>query len=357
MKEKAIYFPRLDNLRFFAFFLVFWQHGFASSYTKPEWMNKEVFLSLTYTGGMGVQIFFVLSGFLITFLLFKEKEKNGSINIRNFYLRRILRIWPVYYVVLLLGIFLLPTIASAFHYCGSIVLDLLFLNNLNAEAVCNSPNINIAWSVAIEEQFYLVWPLLFFLFAKNIKFLLILCVGLLVASGIYTMNYPSEAYFSTLGNVLYLMTGCAGAIFHKEWGHQFQIEKWFGKSQIILVLLMTFVLVFFKSVISLWVLPFVYLYFIVFSIQSEIHENKLKPFTYLGKYTYGMYMYHPMLIITVKIVFDLVGINYLENGLAHFIMACLSLLLTILLSIFSYEFLEKKILRLKNNYSTVQTRV
>src|ERR1051326_1775359 len=102
-----VYFPGLNGLRFLAAFAVVITHvellkgqvGLPNHWTNPVIFNL---------GGLGVYFFFVLSGFLITYLLLAEKDKTGTIRIGNFYIRRILRIWPLYYFLVLLGFFVLP---------------------------------------------------------------------------------------------------------------------------------------------------------------------------------------------------------------------------------------------------------
>ena len=99
--QKKRYFKSFDALRFLAFFKVFLfhlpiQHFPFFSYVKAG-------------GGIGVMFFFVLSGFLITYIILEEKEEKGSLNLKNFFLRRILRIWPLYYAMILFA-FLTPWI-------------------------------------------------------------------------------------------------------------------------------------------------------------------------------------------------------------------------------------------------------
>ena len=131
MGESRIYFSRLDILRFIAFLLVFWQHAFSNAFATIDFIDAYLIKALTMTGGYGVQIFFVLSGFLITFLLIKELDLNGKISLGSFYLRRALRIWPLYYIVMLVGIFVLPSFFNTIQFCGSPHLSLLFLNNFD----------------------------------------------------------------------------------------------------------------------------------------------------------------------------------------------------------------------------------
>ena len=128
-------------------------------------------------------MFFVLSGFLITFLLIKEKEYFEKINFKNFYIRRILRIWPLYYFIVILSLFILPKF-SIFHINGSFF---EFENNMEAIKIMLLfifilPNVLYlikpiafsaqTWSIGVEEQFYLIWPFIVNRF-KKYKFLFI----------------------------------------------------------------------------------------------------------------------------------------------------------------------------------------
>jgi len=167
--EKQLYFNKLDSLRFIAFFLVIWQHAFSNSFNNisDNRIIQTIIDKLTITGGIGVHVFFVISGFLITYLMLQEEKENGKINIGYFYIRRFFRIWPLYYLIMILGIFILPKAFNTFVFNADIFKNLFFLNNFDKSGIEIS-NIGIAWSVAIEEQFYLFWPIIFILF-KNKK--------------------------------------------------------------------------------------------------------------------------------------------------------------------------------------------
>lgn len=159
------YFPALDGLRAAAVMLVLLAHGSVRLW--PEGMH--------YRGGtVGVQIFFVLSGFLITTLLLKERLGTGRISLGSFWARRALRIWPLYFAVLSLYAFVLPNLDERLFYWvyvseGSPGYDayraslppfFFFLQNYLVEAEDIRLGLGITWSLAIEEHFYLFWPLL-----------------------------------------------------------------------------------------------------------------------------------------------------------------------------------------------------
>ena len=115
---------------------------------------------LDSAGEIGVTLFFVLSGFLITYLLLIESAECESINLKNFYIRRILRIWPLYFLTLL--IYLLYSYFSNSlderYFYTKLLLYLLFLPNIALGLFTQAGFPSQLWSVGSEEQFYLIWP-------------------------------------------------------------------------------------------------------------------------------------------------------------------------------------------------------
>lgn len=169
---ERFYLPELDVLRFFAFLVVFIHHlpvPFANNfYDRPGVLGI-----IGSAGAFGVDLFFTLSGYLITRLLVREREETGNINMRAFYARRTLRIWPLYYFSLGLGFLLtlLPTsITSAPPLIREIFAPMkpsgyffmaIFLYNFNFYGcVLTNPMsfMSILWTISLEEQFYLFWP-------------------------------------------------------------------------------------------------------------------------------------------------------------------------------------------------------
>jgi peptidoglycan/LPS O-acetylase OafA/YrhL len=166
-KTPRVFFPNLDGLRFLAFFAVFLFHSFytpdASIAASPIYQVPH---QLTRVGDLGVNFFFVLSGFLITYLLLSEKQLTGRVVIRAFYMRRILRIWPLYFVVVFIGFVVFLWLKACFGLHGlqetaRLWYFFTFLVNFNnLYDGSQTPTLTLLWSVSVEEQFYLVWPLL-----------------------------------------------------------------------------------------------------------------------------------------------------------------------------------------------------
>jgi peptidoglycan/LPS O-acetylase OafA/YrhL len=149
-----VYFPGLNGLRAIAAIAVVLSHIDQCSYL---FGLKSIGFCNSGIASDGVTLFFVLSGFLITFLLLKEKKVSSNINIRNFYIRRVLRIWPIYYTVIIVTCFLLgyvPTIGYKRQtLIPSISLFALMMANISYVLYCFT-SLAPLWSVGVEEQFY-----------------------------------------------------------------------------------------------------------------------------------------------------------------------------------------------------------
>jgi len=144
------FFPSLDGLRFLCIMAVLWHH----SPLKAELVGSSV---LVERGFLGVDFFFVLSGFLITTLLLRERANDGSISLVGFYWRRALRILPIYFfVVTAIGGFFI-FIKGRYEYLEIWPYYYVFLSNY---LISDIPNLDPTWSLAVEEQYYLIWPLL-----------------------------------------------------------------------------------------------------------------------------------------------------------------------------------------------------
>lgn len=197
-----IYFPNLNGLRFIAAFMVIVHHleqNLSIFGLKNNWDNPVI----RSIGGLGVELFFVLSGFLITYLLLAESKTTATISIKEFYIRRILRIWPLYYFIGLLAFIILPqfdlfeisAFADRFHlnYSLSLVLYLLFLPNLllfGYDIIV--PYASQSWSVGVEEQFYLIWPVIMKLFKNKI---LSLISVIFVYFSVYLFRFVLSKHF------------------------------------------------------------------------------------------------------------------------------------------------------------------
>jgi peptidoglycan/LPS O-acetylase OafA/YrhL len=330
-----MYFQGLHGLRFIAAFLVVITH--AESIRKKLGFYHFSDYSLFQTGGLAVQFFFVLSGFLITFLLLQEDEKNKTISLKSFYLRRVGRIFPLYYFLAIIGLFVLPfflikILKTPFFvefdlYTGS-VLYLFFLPNL-ANSWFNTQHLYPLWSIGVEEQFYLIWAPLMKIFKKYFIKICIFIVILKIGGLLFlNQNYPHEwftKFFATL-QFECMAIGGLGAwwIFYQEKKDITNVFL-FKKPFQLLVFMLIASLIFFKieltasenilgvlfrSIFNSLTYPIVssvlFLYLILnISMNSKrLFGGENKILNYLGQISYGLYMYH---ILVVNIVIRLLG--------------------------------------------------
>ena len=169
------YFGSLDALRCLAIVGVIWQHSPAIPHAAMPFSDA---------GASGVGLFFVLSGFLITTLLLREESATGGINLRDFYVRRTLRIFPLYYAVL--GLYTVLVLLLEHNAAGRLFINNLpyyitYTSNWFVDLIVNEDGQRrvifvFAWSLATEEQFYLFWPSIMKFFRRRTAIVILLSV-------------------------------------------------------------------------------------------------------------------------------------------------------------------------------------
>ncbi|WP_300064308.1 acyltransferase [uncultured Roseobacter sp.] len=180
-------FSNLDGLRFICIFMVMWHHFTPFPYLE-QWLGFK-------RGFLGVDFFFVLSGFLITTLLLREADATGRIALRDFYLRRILRIVPVYFFVVTCVSSYFIFVKGRYELLDLLPFYYLFLSNFLIDHI---PLLTITWSLSMEEQYYLLWPLLVVLLPPRL--LVPICIGLVAVNVVIISETfgPMETYVGPL---------------------------------------------------------------------------------------------------------------------------------------------------------------
>jgi len=369
MQNRKVYFPNLNGIRFIAASLVILTHIEQIKAFK----NVEDFRSLypMETGLLGVTIFFVLSGFLITYLLLSEEQRFNTISIKNFYIRRILRIWPLYYFIVILALFILPHIKfftwigyeKELVYTGFFLkafLFLIFFPNLVHTLLGVVPYASQTWSVGTEEQFYLFWPWVFKIVKRRrVLFMLFLILtyhlfSLLINSEFLNFvpyKHILRAFISTF-NIDRMAIGGIFAIilFQKEKFLEFILNEYIFYSSLAIVFI-------------LW-LNSIYIPFVHFQVYSVLFgliivnfaankkikisiENRI--LNYLGNISYGLYMYHPIAIILA------ISIAAAFQSVSNWIIYPLSFLFSIAMAGISYKYFESYFLKFKERFSKVRS--
>lgn len=374
-----IYFPNLDALRTFACLAVILQHsvGWTIKFL-PVPDAVKTFLSLFQNGELGVQFFFVLSGFLISYLLLSEIDLEGKVNVKNFYIRRILRIWPLYYTVLIIAFYIYPYIYAwiskeiIHQYANHEMMYFFFLGNIDRIAM-SAANLgaqttsiaNITWSVAIEEQFYVIWPLIFYFTPK--QYLKYAILSLVIGAQIFKiLNYGNEnsiLYFHTFSNIQFLALGGLFALTYSSFARFQEAIQNVSRNTIIAIyvlcipLLAAYKYMYAFEKISYELLIACFFAFVIleqnFAKNSFFKFGKLRLVTSIGKYTYGMYLLHPIVIHFVEDFFKF-GLGISQGGLIlAFIKGGLIVCITVGIAYLSYEFFEVKFLALKKKFSYI----
>jgi peptidoglycan/LPS O-acetylase OafA/YrhL len=161
-KPSVVYYPELDILRLLAFFLVFIRHSSDPNSWSPFAME------LASCSGAGLQLFFLLSAYLITELLLAEKERTHSVHIKSFFVRRLLRIWPLYFAAIFTA-YASTKLAHAGNFGTSALLSFIFLSGnwyVYSHGFLSSMASPL-WSISIEEQYYAIWPFIMRAWSKS----------------------------------------------------------------------------------------------------------------------------------------------------------------------------------------------
>jgi peptidoglycan/LPS O-acetylase OafA/YrhL len=370
--KKKVYFENLDGLRGLCFLSVFFFHSFHTTFKDIQdnpiyhFIKKDFF----YNGNIGVNFFFVLSGFLITFLLIEEMKINNRIDLLRFWFRRILRIWPLYYFCILFGFICFPYLKSLFGQVPNETADpvyyIFFINNLDIiqKGEPDSSVLGVLWSIAIEEQFYLLWPILLTLFPFRFYWIPFACI--LTISIIFRAHYDNGLLneMHTLSCIGDLAIGSLGAwLMHFNKIKNIMIHL---KKRYIVILYGLFVLIYFfrdellfsNYYIRIFERAFIAIVMLAIILEQCFSKNslfKLSSFRYLSKlgvFSYGLYCLHFIGILITTTITAKLGINH---GLWNVLLleTILALAITIFISWLSYRFYETPFLRLKNKFAFV----
>jgi peptidoglycan/LPS O-acetylase OafA/YrhL len=374
MKNQKIYFKGLNALRFIAAGLVVLMHSKSNlaSFNLPSFPDIGLFSK----GITAVSFFFVLSGFLITYLLFSEHLTNKRVSVKAFYTRRVFRIWPLYFLIIVFGIgfywFLIPFMGLDFEINYNknlaVFLYLFFGANLMNSLFHVGGILHVTWSIAVEEQFYLVWAPIFSKFKKNIKSVLWLTfifsstVAILNKFNFFNLTEGWQIFIDTM-QFHYMCIGgiLAHSLFHNKEKLLSYLCFSSKKIQFLLsVLLVGYIVLYQKTdwAEPILIIPqgflFVWLIINISSNPKSIFKMEGKIVNYLGKISYGIYMYHMIVVYILTFLCSnyLVPDNYPIVFLTIYIIVVFAS--TIGISILSYNIFEKKLI-IKG--STVSNRI
>jgi len=364
------YILPLDGLRGIAIIMVMIAHFNQESLLKVFYpILGPILTKCAYIGGWGVTLFFVLSGFLITGILLEAKGSEGFF--KNFYARRALRIFPLYYGTLIVLLFLLPLFLPGDEGTRRISTYQwrlwLYMANLPGFAEWDTSNIYMVghfWSLAVEEHFYIVWPCLVFFFRRNS--LVRICIGaILVAFAMRMLVAAGASNWTTITKIDSLAMGCILAILGRQPQMQEKILLLARRSVLILGVLLVILSflprVFYPDFFRILKEPIAVSYFtclLVLSIQKQagtlgrIASNSvLRSF---GKYSYGLYIIHGVLRPALSSLIPPMWLASLTPipliGLAAY--TVISIGVCLLIAYATWHLYENQFLKLKSRFVT-----
>jgi len=361
-EKKSFYNPELDGLRFLAFLLVFIHNA-------PASLPSPFFEIIHAYGWFGVDLFLCLSGYLLIRLLINEYERDGSFKIRNFYIRRILRIWPLYFIFVLLATAITIRLSGWSPYTALRFTGLMtFTDNLMAapfgfNTFAFAPHL---WTISYEEQFYaaLPWALLYLL-KRNTRsrwfaFVGVFCTFLALRALFIYFNAPYPAiYVLPVTHFISIFGG-----FMLGMG---LLDNLFGRVPRWSLLLAAFA--YLGLVLSLpnkevpgWHLIITYpgisftliLYAIINNknqFYSKLFGNKI--IAYLGKISYGLYIFHFFGLNFGFYLATLLHITPSETITYPLVILLSGFVVTFSCAELSYRFIETPFLKLKQRFTEV----
>ena len=359
--NKSKYLPSIDSLRALAVLAVIIYH---------------VDVNYLPGGFLGVDLFFVLSGYLISSLIIKEYKKTGSVNLYNFYIRRARRLLPAVYFMITVGLVVMVLfnevllrkshLDAIFGYIYSsnwwyIFHKLDYFDSFGAQ----SPFKHL-WSLAIEEQFYMIFPLLFLLvnrkkkskdgtYKLNKNFLYVV-LGLIIVSLIahiilFDINNISRIYFGTDTRAFSLLVGVVGAILYpiERLHAKVTLQQNMIYSVVSLVSIATLITVMiYTSEYNTWLYRGGFLLVAVLGLIVIISSGKqhtlmsrllsFKPVVFIGKISYSLYLWHFLVLVLTT------PVSEIGNPNIYFVI--LRVILTFVVAIVSYVFVETPIRKL-----------
>jgi len=352
------YIKQLDSVRAIAVFLVIIWH----------WIPRNSLIENLHLGPFGVNIFFVLSGFLITrILLFNRKRAEASTTsktkvLKHFYSRRMLRIFPVYYLTILLAIVLNQWLSLGVT-TNEILSNLTYTSNFFIYSTKAWPLSSLHfWSLAVEEQFYLAWPL-FILFCPKKYLLHVILLSIVAGFGsqLYFTNYE----FGHLPTITCLdCFGMGGLLAFITLYHPNFLKKVYKVLTLLTVISIALLLIcwklslyvsylrFIHSIISCCIISHILLHRNQKSLLITLLNNRI--LIKIGKVSYGIYLYHMLYVYVAnnlwyQYVFDYY-LPYINKEYEPWIFLSVNFSILYVIALLSWKFIEKPFLALKPTY-------
>jgi peptidoglycan/LPS O-acetylase OafA/YrhL len=334
LRSTLPFMPALTGIRAIAVGMVFLVHAFPG---------------LGFPGGLGVDVFFVISGFLITLILMKEHRKTGTVNLKRFYINRLIRLYPA--LLLMVAVFLIAFPLVRISFLNDAIqssIAVTYMSNIYMTVTDNSlGHLKHTWSLAMEEQFYFVWPLLLLValrFRVGMKWI-VAGVAILAAASLIGWYYTGEeSPFNPITKAGGLLIGCLTALVvsTRPW-HDARLALvsaalfifaivgetvgWFGREL--------------SMPLATLAMPGILLH-LAYGHGRMVRLLSGKMLVYLGVISYGLYLWHYPILYVLRMF----------NGLPESMIAIIALVLTVAIAALSDRLIERPAKRLRGRLGT-----
>lgn len=307
-----------------------------------------------------VTLFFVLSGFLITYLLLEEKSRTDTISLKEFYVRRVLRIWPLYYLVILLTLLLyalFPALEMPRVETAPLALYTFLLANISLFVGTVVTPLTPLWSVGVEEQFYALWPVLIKKSTNTLHVLLaVIAIYLSVKAAFTILGYKTVTSLIGETRVDCMAIGGVGAVILRGRGRLLSLLFSRTTQALCWGIFLYSTLVKPIHIMTsidheLYSILFMVLILNVSSNDASIVNLERPLFDFLGKISYGLYVFHMLVIFLLRFLLKPL---VLPQTWGSYLLVYLAVpATTILVAYLSYRFFELPFLKMKDRFSVV----
>lgn len=367
MQLKPTYFPNLDATRFIAFLHVFLAHCFyTNSLEISDSRLFEIFSKNIKAGFLGLDYFFVLSSFLLTFLILEEENRTGTFRSGFFLIRRGIRLWPLYFLLVFctyLGYSIVTKLGANLHPLPPIEVYLLFVSNL--WIVQNGQEflflLVLFWSIAVEEQFYVFWAIAMKFFRKYIPHISFGLIGISLLFRFYFIEQQPVLAFHTVSTLGNFGIGALGAwlAFTKHPIMEKIVKLRLWQSATVYAILLILVLFYYRLfdfgwpvVIEKIVFALFFLFVILeqsFSKTPLVNFGKFALLSYMGRISLGLYCFHGLALTLYKPLSLHLGLTN-ESVFVFVLNPAVLFIFTVFTAVLSYEWVEKPIYNLRNKF-------
>ena len=365
IENNKLYFPQLDSIRGISFIAIFLFHTLrvpAGQFFLSGFLNYlDTYLRL------GIEVFFVLSSFLLTFLGLSEYKKRNNFSFKDYFRRRALRIWPLYFFILFISFAFFPFLAKLLAIKMSLPnlwYYVFFISNFYT--VDHVFFLRILWSISVEEQFYLVWGLCLRFLYKHLREIIITFFAVSICFSVYAIYSNTSSYFNTL---TYLFDFACGGLVALLIFKRSKIVNWFKNMSafktIIFYSYLLFHCAFFyclnlktqgttNDLVGL-ISRYLFIIYIALFILEQISNlrrttflDKSRFLIFTGKISYGLYCYHGMTITFMNLL-----LSHYHIRMSNILLVIVYFMINYLIATASYFYLENPFLKLKERWRRI----